>query len=67
MSKQITIEQIQAKIKGKTCKTCIHRERWQCNSKVIQYCGKIKSKKTQNGLKRITINFPACGYYNKMD
>lgn len=65
MSNQLTIEQIQENIKDKTCKTCNHRQRWECNSKVIQYCGKVKSKRTQNGLKRIKVNNKACAYYDE--
>lgn len=43
-----------------TCKDCEHRERWQCNSKIIQYCGVRKSKRTQNGLLKIKCKDKAC-------
>ena len=23
-----------------TCRTCRHRERWQCGGKIIQFCGR---------------------------
>jgi len=37
------------------CKDCKHRQRWQCNTKVIQYCGITKSNRTFNGLKKIKV------------
>lgn len=48
------------KTAGKTCRTCRHRERWQCGSKVIQYCGIRRSARTSTGLKRIRVTDPAC-------
>ena len=30
------------------CRTCEHREPWQCGSKIIQYCRKLKSNRTDN-------------------
>jgi hypothetical protein len=45
------------------CSTCGHRQRWQCNSKVIQYCGVRKSNRTQNGLLKIKVHYPACEFY----
>lgn len=49
--------------KKKTCRTCVNRERWECGSKIIQYCRKLKSSRTFNGLKKIKCNQEACGYY----
>lgn len=46
-----------------TCKTCIHRQRWECNSKVFQYCAVRKSKRTQNGLLKIKCKQAACDLY----
>jgi hypothetical protein len=43
-----------------TCNDCQHRERHQCNSKVIQYCGARKSNRTQNGLLKIKCKTKAC-------
>lgn len=43
-----------------TCKTCKHRQRWQCNSKVFQYCGVRKSNRTDNGLLKIKCKDKAC-------
>lgn len=48
-----------------TCKTCCHRQRWDFNSKIFQYCGIRKSKRTQNGLLKIKCKTPACAYYKE--
>ena len=48
---------------GRTCKTCEHRQRWECNSKVIQFCGVRPSKRTDNGLTKIKCKTPACHLY----
>lgn len=48
---------------GKTCRECSNRERWECNSKVIQYCGVIRSNRTQNGLKKIKVTNKACVHF----
>ena len=48
---------------NKTCLTCKHRQRWQCNSKIIQYCGARKSKRTENGLLKIRCKDIACILY----
>ncbi len=45
---------------GKTCRQCEHRQRWECNSKVFQYCGKRNSNRTDNGLLKIKAKNPAC-------
>lgn len=47
----------------KTCRTCIHRQRWECGSKIIQYCSVIKSRRTENGLKKIKCKDDACPLY----
>lgn len=49
----------------KTCKTCAHRERWECGSKVIQYCGVLRSKRTFNGKKKIKVTNEACFMYKE--
>ena len=46
-----------------TCKTCEHRQRWECNSKVFQYCGVRKSNRTENGLLKIKCKDAACPLY----
>lgn len=46
-----------------TCRSCDHRERWQCGGSVIQYCGARKSKRTDNGLLKIKVTDPACPLY----
>lgn len=48
-----------------TCRTCIHRQRWQCGGRVIQYCGIRKSNRTENGLLKIKVTTPACFNYKK--
>ena len=45
---------------GLTCNSCEHRQRWQCNSKVFQYCGIRKSNRTDNGLLKIKCKSSAC-------
>ena len=50
---------------GKTCNTCEHRQRWQCNSKIIQYCGARKSNRTDNGLLKIKCKDQACPLYEE--
>jgi len=52
-------------IKGMTCKDCKHRERLQCNSKVIQYCGVRKSNRTENGKLKIKCKNDACLSFEK--
>lgn len=46
-----------------TCKTCKHREKWECGSKIIQYCGVRKSNRTENGLLKIKCKDAACPLY----
>jgi hypothetical protein len=46
-----------------TCNTCEHRQRWQCNSVVVQYCGIRKSNRTDNGLLKIKCKTAACSHY----
>lgn len=50
----------------KTCKTCKHRERWECGSKIIQYCGIRKSNRTANGLLKIKAKNPSCYMYEPL-
>jgi len=47
----------------RTCGECEHRERWECNSKVFQYCGKRKSNRTSNGLLKIKCKDKACALF----
>lgn len=53
-------------MKQKTCMSCSHRQRWECGSKIIQYCGAIKSNRTFNGLKKIKCKDSACDLYNEI-
>ena len=49
---------------GNTCRECKNRERWECNSKVFQYCRVRKSNRTQNGLLKIKCKDKACVLFN---
>jgi hypothetical protein len=49
----------------KTCRSCEHRQRWQCGGSVIQYCAVRKSKRTDNGLLKIKVTDAACPLYKK--
>ena len=46
-----------------TCRTCRHRERWECGNSVIQYCGVLSSNRTVNKKLKIKCNKPACDFY----
>lgn len=50
---------------AKFCRTCAHRQRWECESKVIQYRGKRKSNRTFNGLLKIKVTNNACELYEE--
>jgi hypothetical protein len=47
-------------VNGLACRECEHRQRWQCNSKVFQYCGVRKSNRTSNGKLKIKCRDKAC-------
>jgi hypothetical protein len=47
-------------VENKTCKDCEHRQRWECGSKIIQYCGLRKSNLTENKLLKIKCKNKAC-------
>jgi hypothetical protein len=51
----------------KTCNECEHRQRWQCNSKTIQYCGIRKSNKTNNKLLKIKCKDKACSLFKEVN
>jgi len=55
---------------NKTCNTCKHRQRWNVGSdkgpeRIMQYCGAIKSNRTNNGLQKIKCKNKACGLYKE--
>ena len=50
-------------LKTSTCLSCEHRQRWECNSKVMQYCGVRKSNRTANRLLKIKCKNAACVLY----
>lgn len=47
----------------KFCRSCQHRQHWQCGGSIIQYCGVRKSNRTFNGLMKVKAKFPACAAY----
>ena len=47
------------------CRTCKHRQPWQCGQRVIQYCGIRKSNRTYNGLLKIKVTNPSCAAYKE--
>lgn len=51
--------------KKPTCRSCKHRQRWECGGSVIQYCAKIKSNRTFNRLKKIKCTNEACELYEE--
>ena len=50
-------------MKKQICRYCAHRERWECGSKIISYCNKIKSNRTFNGLRKIKCKDAGCDYF----
>ena len=50
---------------GKTCRTCRWRQRWQCGGSIIQYCARIPSNRTFNGLLKIKVTNRACDLYQE--
>ena len=49
----------------KTCRNCVHRERWDKGNKVISYCNKLPSSHSVNGMRVVKCNQPACGWYKE--
>lgn len=49
----------------KFCRTCRHRQRWQCGGSIIQYCGVRKCNRTFNGLMKVQAKYPACAAYEE--
>lgn len=47
----------------RTCRYCIHRERWECGSKAISYCNKIRSNRTFNVLRKVKCTDAGCDYF----
>jgi len=57
--------EIEPQYPDKFCRTCEHRQRHHCGSKVIQYCGIVKSNLTDNGQLKIKCKTPACHFYKE--
>lgn len=55
------------RILNSTCLTCKHRESWNIGieKRYVQYCGAIKSKRTNNGKLKIRAKNPACELYQE--
>ena len=51
----------------KTCRTCKHRQRWECGGRIVQYCSVRNSKRTQNHLLKIKVTNKACSFYEEME
>lgn len=49
----------------KFCRTCAHRQPWECGQRTNQYCGIRKSNRTNNGLLKIKVTNPACEVYKE--
>ena len=45
---------------GYTCRQCKHRQRWECEGSIIQYCGVRRSTRTFNNLLKIKVTNKAC-------
>ncbi len=65
MSDLFNIQPIEKNKPTKFCRTCIHRQRWECGDSVIQYCSKRKSNRTFNRLLKIKVTNPACELYKE--
>ena len=66
MTELMTFEEILAPMKGKKCRTCIHRQRWENYvGKAYSYCGKKRSIRTNNGHPRVKVTDAACGFYEE--
>lgn len=61
--KLFNIEVSRPIVNNNTCSGCEHRQRWQCNSRVFQYCGIRKSNRTDNGLLKVKCKNEACGLF----
>lgn len=65
MTKPLLFE-VPAIVPTKFCRTCQHREPTQCNSKVFQYCGILKSNRTDSGKLKIKCKTVACINYKEL-
>ncbi len=65
MNTLFDIDPIEPISPDKFCRTCQHRERRSCNSKIIQYCGIRKSNRTDNGQLKIKCKTVACSFYKE--
>lgn len=61
-------EHILERIKGKKCRTCVHRLRFELNdhsNKIVQCCKKQPSKRSNSGYKTIKVTNDACANYKE--
>ena len=59
--------EIPPKFPNKTCRDCIHRERHQKGGSVFQYCGVLKSNRTENGQLKIKAKNQACEQFKNLE
>src|SRR6478609_10636746 len=59
MSTLFDLATVDPKKPADTCRSCVHRQRWQCGGSIIQYCAARKSNRTDNGLLKIKVTDPA--------
>ena len=59
--------QIENPNEGKTCLTCVHRQRWgyEFSVKVTQRCALQPTRRNGVGLKRIKVTDKACKHYKE--
>ena len=51
----------------KTCRTCVHRQRWgyEYSKKITQHCAVQPTRRNGVGLKRIKVTDKACKHYKE--
>ena len=53
--------------KSDCCRNCKFAQAWECGSKVIHYCIKLRSNRTDNGLQKIKLKNPACMLFKEKE
>jgi hypothetical protein len=52
---------------SKQCKDCKHIQKWQYGGSLFFYCNKIKSRRTNNGLRKVKCKTPACWLFENRE
>lgn len=60
-------EKTDYKLLNDHCRQCYWAQAWECGAKVFYYCGKRKSNRTDNGLKKIKLKDLACLLFEKKE